>query len=118
MVEAILCKTIITKHITREVGGRAGGRAGRRAGGQGYVVHTPSLIPSSFLYTHHVWAYGNLLYSVPDDASKNGGLSSPKPPGGIWELPVTNWTSLANSSGLNSSTAIQNHWTDCKKSEV
>ena len=48
--------------------------------------------------THHVWAYGSLLGVPPLAAIRKGGRSSLNPSGGSWELPVTNCTSLANSS--------------------
>ena len=38
----------------------------------------------------------------------NRGSSSLKPPGGSWEQPVTNWSSLAISSWVKLLTTVQN----------
>lgn len=59
------------------------------------------------MVTYQVWAVGSLLWAG-TLMMVNGGLRSLNPPGGSWEHPVTNWSSLAISSSVNPSTTDQN----------
>ena len=59
-------------------------------------------------HTHQVCAVGSLPWAG-EEVIWKWGESSLNPPGGSWEQPVTNWSSLAISSCVKLLTIVQNH---------